>query len=297
MNVFLQGMRRSGTTVYFDLFWDDPRFDSFYEPLARMHRPVFGGGSGIRDDDLFAPVKAIREDYVRRMGIADAEELVRGAPIRPEVEFEEALPDAVVGYLAELLRGEKPKAIKFTRMAYRVPILHRLDPNAALLHLVREPRAVVTSHIAGSARRRDYEESDEFFGTRGRGTNWSSHQLAQSLMARTENEDLGPLSDVERVLLVWRESFRRTYTDGNELFGDRYRLLRQEDLVADPEGSINRIFEVLGLPSLPETVAWAKAAMRPSAPPFAPDDERWASAVERLGMVEDLELAGYAFDR
>ena len=34
MNVFVQGMRRTGTTIVYDLLSVDPGFDVYYEPLA-----------------------------------------------------------------------------------------------------------------------------------------------------------------------------------------------------------------------------------------------------------------------
>ena len=36
MNIFLQGMRRSGTTVVFDLLWATGEYDCYYEPCGLM---------------------------------------------------------------------------------------------------------------------------------------------------------------------------------------------------------------------------------------------------------------------
>ena len=44
MNVFIQGMRRSGTTILFDILWEDERFDCYYEPFAAAKKEVWGGG-------------------------------------------------------------------------------------------------------------------------------------------------------------------------------------------------------------------------------------------------------------
>ncbi len=41
--IFIQGMRRSGTTILYDLFSADPSLTCFYEPLA-AGRPSIGGG-------------------------------------------------------------------------------------------------------------------------------------------------------------------------------------------------------------------------------------------------------------
>ena len=91
MNVFLQGMRRSGTTVFFDMFLSDGRFACFYEPLARMHRPSIGGGSGLRDVDLFASARSRRDDFMRRWKVTERD-MNAGAPLNPETEFTTELP-------------------------------------------------------------------------------------------------------------------------------------------------------------------------------------------------------------
>ena len=40
MNVFIQGMRRNGTTILFDLFCEDDLYDCYYEPLAAAVKPA-----------------------------------------------------------------------------------------------------------------------------------------------------------------------------------------------------------------------------------------------------------------
>jgi hypothetical protein len=294
MNVFLQGMRRSGTTVFFDIFLSDGRFACFYEPLARMHRPSIGGGSGLRNVDLFASARSRRNDFMRRWKVTERD-MNAGAPLNPETEFTTELPVHAEAFLKELVSAEGPVVIKFTRMAARLPILFGLDSNATLLHLVREPRSVVTSHLAGHERKRGFAAGDDFFGFAERGKNWSSYYLADSLLDDAEREQLGALSDVERCLLVWRESFRRTHQDGRALFGDRYRLLRQEDFVANPRRCVEEIFELLSLPPRQGTLDWAAASVRKSEPAFAPEDARWKEAATRLGMGAELEAAGYQF--
>ena len=39
MNIFVQGLRRSGTTIVFDIFWQDKGLDCYYEPLGLIDMP------------------------------------------------------------------------------------------------------------------------------------------------------------------------------------------------------------------------------------------------------------------
>jgi len=44
------------------------------------------------------------------------------------------------------------------------------------------------------------------------------------------------------VLLVWRSSFEAPRIDGRRLFGDRYLVLRNEELRSDPAAALGRIY-------------------------------------------------------
>jgi hypothetical protein len=99
-----------------------------------------------------------------------------------------------------------------------------------------------------------------------------------------------------RVLLVWRETFEATRDAGLRLFGDRYMLLRNEDLRADPGSALGRVYGMLGRKAPDEVVAWASSHVRAPEPPFAGDDPRWAQELERAGLSEALAQAGYSVD-
>ena len=74
MNLFVCGLRRSGTTILYDALREDPDLTCFYEPL-REDEPTIGGGSGARDEDAFAGrVRELLIDPGRRhaMGTAAA---------------------------------------------------------------------------------------------------------------------------------------------------------------------------------------------------------------------------------
>ena len=56
MNLFVIGLRRSGTTILYDALGQDADLSCFYEPL-RENSETIGGGSGVTDIDVFAETR------------------------------------------------------------------------------------------------------------------------------------------------------------------------------------------------------------------------------------------------
>jgi hypothetical protein len=301
MNLFIQGMRRSGTTILYDALLDDPELSCFYEPL-REEKETVGGGSGARELDVFAHTRALRDEFRRaRYPQMAIDEFNWGGPRNPELELEHELPEHCTELLRHLLErgrdvdGSPDTAVKETRLYCKLGALHDLDPGAALVHVVRDPRAVATSIVLGRGRRRQRKlrTADDFFADRVDRKLWSSREISTRLLERSGYPAIEDPSNVERVLLVWRLTFEVPHVDGPRLFGDRYLLLRNEDLRSGPAAALESVYELLGRP-VPEAVArWAEHNVRPPQELYAGDDFRWTRALERLGMLDTVEEAGY----
>jgi hypothetical protein len=299
VNLFVQGMRRSGTTILYDALLDDPELRCFYEPL-REEKVSVGGGSGARDVDAFADTSSIREEFRRdRYPEMAIEQFNWGGPREPSLELELELPGHCVELLRFLLergRAEAPDtAIKETRLYCKVPVLHALDPGGVLVHVVRDPRAVAASIVLGRGRRRQRKlrTPDDFFADRAERKLWSSRAISERLLGRP-GYPADDLSNVERVLIVWRMTFEAARVEGMRLFGDRYLLLRNEDLRSHPAAALARVYAVLGRP-VPEPVSeWAAANVKGPQEVYAGDDPRWRASIERLGMLDAVDEAGYA---
>jgi hypothetical protein len=301
VSLFIQGMRRSGTTILFDALLEDPEVTGFYEPLREQDVTV-GGGSGARSDDAFAATRELRERFAReRYPEVPIDEFNWGGPREPELELEPDLPDHCLELLRHLLElgrqaeGRRDTAIKETRLYMKVPVLAGLDPDAALVHVVRDPRAVAASIVLGRGwrRLRKLRTANDFFTDRVERKLWSSREISTRLLERSGYPAIDEPSNVERVLLTWRLTFEAPRIEGRRLFGDRYLLLRNEDLRSDPGGSIARVYRLLGRP-VPDAVAtWAKRNVKSGQRIFAGKDPRWLSSFERLGMGEAIEQAGY----
>ena len=295
MSLFIQGMRRSGTTILFDALLEDPELTGFYEPLREQDVTV-GGGSGARADDAFAATRELRERFAReRYPDVPIDEFNWGGPRDPALELEPGLPPHVRDLLASLAERGPGVAIKETRLYRKLGAVAELDPGARLVHLVRDPRSVVASTMLGRGRRHAerYPTADDFFGARTKRKLWSSRALSEGIIGKRGSRvaKWRRPPDFARVLAVWGYVFEST-RHGAEAFAARL-LLRHEDLAADARAAMKEVYGLIGRPPPDAVSRWAAENVRPPGEiPFG-DDPRWAAAIERLGISEAVAGAGY----
>lgn len=296
MTLILQGMRRSGTTIVYDALDHDPDLTLWYEPLAAAKRSAVGGGSGARDIDVFERVRAAREAFLSGRADGGYDDLNYGAPRDASLEFDRDLTPLVRDYLRVLLDRPGHVAAKFTRLYAKVPAMHRLAPDAGFVLLARDPKAVAVSYLFGRNRRNErvYGDPEVFFTRRSGYTAWSSGPISELVRREYVDEDLPEPTDLERILLIWRFTFERAWTDAKATYGDRAIIVRHEDFCSDPDRELRRMHENDGR-AVPEAVMdWARTHVRRPGPIFAEGDPRWAKAFGRMGVDGLLEVAGYA---
>jgi len=297
VNVFIQGMRRSGTTILYDAFAEDPDLQRFYEPF-REEAETPGGGSGARAEDLFAETRELRHQFKRDQHPEVPLELFNhGGPRAPALELHPALPPWGVDLLRFLLAQAPQVLIKEVRLFRKVQDLHQVDPGATLVHIVRDPRAVAGSMLLGRGRRHStrYADADAFFEAWTRRKLWSSSSIARNVLAAGEHEGLERgVPDFMRPLVVWKACWDGVRADGPRLFGERYVLVRLEDLRVDPEGEIHRIYDAMGRATPDGVRQWAEEHVRREGDIPWGDDPRWAAAMKTLSMDAALEDAGYS---
>ena len=153
VNLFIQGMRRSGTTILYDALLADPELRCFYEPL-REQDVTEGGGSGAREGDAFAETRALRERVpARALSRTSRSRSSTGAGrASPPLEIETRLPEHCPGAPSLPARAWRPPS-RSRRPASTASSadVAELAPDAALVHVVRDPRAVAASIIIGPA--------------------------------------------------------------------------------------------------------------------------------------------------
>jgi hypothetical protein len=294
MDLFIQGMRRSGTTILYDALLADEAITSFYEPL-REDDVTEGGGSGAREGDAFAATRELREEFrLANYPSIPAEEFNWGGPRDPAVEIDDRLPEHARELLRHLLTLAPDVSIKETRLYCKLADVAEIAPDAAVVHVVRDPRAVAVSIIMGRRRKRaaKYSSPSDLFKERTDRKLWSSRAISQAILDR-DGRAGDAAGDVERILLVWKLAFERTYEDGKRLFGDRYLLLRNEDLRVDTPGALDSLYAVLGRETPSAVRDWAAGAVRGAEDVYGAGEPGWRELFDKLDLRAALRDAGY----
>lgn len=302
--IFIIGLRRSGTTVLFDILQEDMSSACFYEPLC-AGRATPGGGSGIKPIDHNADLRRFRMDFAARHGLpASNAPFNFGAPRDVALEAgDHDLGDMLRAYLREMAEVAPHTVLKFVRATFLVSDLHAIAPQAVLVHVRKNPLRFVVSHLIGRRRARgpvrelarrlvygptltlDDLTADRVFTKRRTFDTWSQERVADHYLRTLPHGDiLRRKPAYYRLLLLWKHFNERIETDARRLFGDRYVPITNEQLARDPAAVLGHVYEAADLPVSEAAVAWGVQHLKPPRPlPFA-DDPRWREAFNELGI-------------
>lgn len=284
MNIFIVGLRRSGTTIFWRTFRQDRRLLCFDEPFNPMLRRLPKENPKGTWDEF---VDLHRKDPAGFEG--------RFAPIDLDEELAGGMAAEQRAYLRWLLRQEDRVVCDFTRCAFKLETLHAIDPDAVLVHLHRAPEAFASSHMlpsGGTWRRKTLNllRRTTFWQRRGDYDNWKIEEIVgtdpdsafgRRLAAR--GYDAGRVyeaSAVARLLAFWWLHREEIESAGRRSFGDRFLSVSFEAFCEDPRSVIRDVYGAAGW-GIPEL---SYDRVRPASAAFRPDDSRWRRAWESLGL-------------
>jgi hypothetical protein len=218
--VFVVGCPRSGTTLLQRMLDAHPRLAVSNDP----HFIPFAPGVNDGQDPPVTPELVewlLGYRTFKRLGLDEPTTRAAAATARTFNELVTAIYDAFGHARGKPLAGEKtPRYVRY------LPLLHRLFPQARVVHLLRDGRDVVLSTL-------DWARED-----RGPG-----------------RFELFGESPVAACALSWRWHVTTGRRDGAPL-GDLYAEVRYEDLVGDPEAAMRRVAAHLGLPYSEDMLAF-----------------------------------------
>ena len=269
--VFIVGVGRSGTTILGKVLSLHPRVAFLNEPKALWH--VVHSG-----EDVIGSYARERGRF--RLGADDAD---------PEtVERAHSL-------FGHYLRwtGRRRVLDKYPELVFRVPFVRAIFPDALFVLIVRNGW-----DLCESVRRWDARHASEVGGPRHDwwgvdGRKWSTlvdEVVGADPELRSSAEEIRAFArDEDRAAVEWIVTMREGLAWAERLPG-AVRILRYEELAADPDSTVPGLLDFCGLESDPATLGYARTALSPR-PRRAPAKLHPAIAPAFVRMMERL---GYA---
>ncbi len=283
MKILAQGLRRSGTTILFDIFEEDRRLASFYEPLS-AGKPTVGGGSQVKSIDYAQKLKEARIKFAKTKGLPYQDKQFNfGAPRDFKLESGTVeLPNLIQEYLNFLINYKEDTFLKFTRATFFIKNLYDLSPDALFIHVIKNPRRFVESHLRGS-----FNDPDVFFGKKSGFNNWSQESIINHYLKNNDSSYLDRKAHF-KLLYLWKIFNQKIEKDGLKYFKHKYYKLYNEDLVYSPRPILKNLYNLAGLESSENVIAWAEKNLKRPKEIIFKNDERWFKALDELNIIGDI---------
>ncbi len=291
MNLFMQGMRRSGTTIVFDILSQDKRFDMYYEPFSMGQKGALGGGSGIQQFDLMEKIRTLRKSFIESRGLSFSDgDFNCGAPTNPLLELETELPAHCYQYLEYMIEQNEHTVAKFTRMYRKVSSLKELDPHGKFILLVRHPQEVVSSYMYGRDQRRleKFPDREKFFNTCDAMNPWKSLDFFKGIIEQENLQHLSDMPNWKRYLMLWKYTFDKSYKDAEKAFGANFMVCQHEKIIENPRQAVLDIYKHIEISPDESVIEWAEKNVRKTKKECYKYDPRGKRLIKRWSLVRVL---------
>jgi len=262
-NIYIIGLKRSGTTIFWETFRQDKRFVCFDEPFHPRLRAHLENGLNNK--------KKTMNEFLARP------DLVRShwSAIPPHDELFPEFLGHQVAYLNALSKISTHICVDFVRCHSKIRHLKKIDPKGLIIHLVRDPRAFATSHLKPYGKWISSDIPDHFFEYDGWFDFWQYQSLANELGLKGFAH--------EKLLQLWKHFTDLAESQNPDL------TVKFEDFAADPEKVVRDIFKKIDLEYIPLDYS----RIHPPHKPFRIDDERWHQSIERYGLDRQFICSDY----
>jgi glycosyltransferase involved in cell wall biosynthesis len=257
-HVFIVAQHRSGSTIFWKTLRQNEKMTCYDEPFRPHLRQYVT--SGVDDK------KKTMGEYLQRPDLIEE----HWSTIQP---YEEVLPTLVshqLQYLKALEATGPYVCMDFVRCSAKIKHLRESFPDALIIHLVRDPRAWVTSHM------RPYGDwlqglPNKFFDHSGWFNFWHRQDLANHLGLKGHTH--------EKLLQVWNRLVAAAEAATPDM------TIQFEHFAQHPRAVVEIICEHLSCSV--DVDAFDFSGIHPPNAPFALNDERWVHAIAKYVSDEN----------
>lgn len=245
--------------------------------------------------------KQVRDEFIAKYRQDPEEFRRRFAPITSPHELEFGLTEAQAGYIQWLVHGHEQVFVDTTRCQFKLQSLHRIFPQATIIHLYRSPENFASSHLlprrnGGRIQDRLHTLRDRcgFFQRRSRYNSWGMEEIINSIVGSPlsdrfealgiKTKELRTLPAHAKVMAYWWVVFQELEATGRRLFGERFISLPFGEFCRAPKSTLRSILPIAGFAVHEIDVRTIHAESRP----YLSQHRIWCQSRRRLGIPADL---------
>jgi len=266
-NLIIIGLRRSGTTAFWNSFRQDKRFLCFNEPFNPQIIKL-------KDDKW--PNKFHYKEFATLINADACSFWKHYVPIFPCNEFQYGLSDKEKKYLLYLADKSERVCVDTTRCHFKIKDLYEIMPNSVLVHLYRPPSAFVSSIMIPSLSNLitenklkklyylirnkviNFGKKKNFWKRKDCSNAWSYDEIigvpnysifyCHVKKHGYDPESIHIQSAIEKLLLLWKICFQQVEQDGKKYFKEKYFSVNFHDFCKTPNSIMEKIYSSLNLP-------------------------------------------------
>lgn len=285
------GLRRSGSTIFWETLRQDPRLRCYDEPFHPKLLETLPGDNNKQTWQEFASLP--------RRSLA-----MHFSPITPDLELTARLSPAQLRYLAWLSESHSHVVFDTVRATFKARDLFANIPSLKVVHLYRAPNAWVSSHLlptpnttsrrgrlANAARRVTFWTRRQWFDNYHYETICREVARAPQAWTTLGLEAVANLSGsrtpaVVKLMTLWRLSFTAVESAAAEISSGDFLSVPFERFCDHPQETLESIYGLLGI-SVPTTLDLTR--IKPANLGHMPDClQRWHKVADAAQVPRQL---------
>lgn len=256
-NVLISGLRRSGTTAFWETFRKDGQSLCFDEPF----NPSLWMDPSTNQKGTWTELLAVLQRE-------SAHRFTEAVAINPHDELTPDITRQQKDYLRHLYRQHSRVVVDSVRVWSKLDSLADITESPLIIHLVRHPRSWVTAHLLPSSARPSYRRRlsniyrrYSFFSRRGLYNNWHYQDIVEASFGSQSGEavsfwhEIGKTAEevarqpaYRRLLAFWWAAVLRTERQLAQLRAEQHVTVTMEEFQATPRTVFTALYEKAGWP-------------------------------------------------
>lgn len=301
-NVLISGLRRSGTTVFWETFRQDSRLLCFDEPF----HPCLWSDPGSNHKGTWTELLDVRS----RSGM----KLPLQAAIAPLDELSTDATTEQQEYLCNLFAQHSRVIVDCVRTWSKLQVLSDTPNPPLIIHLVRHPTTWVTAHLLPSSRNPGYRmrmaniyRRLSFFHRYGFYNNWQYQDIIDASLRSKPHQTSTLWDEIDKsaaeiaaqpayrkLLALWWAAVRRTESQLASLPPERHVTVTMEEFQTTPNSVFESLYQKAGWtldnPMTFDHITRSRAA-------WADSSQHWQEGMHWAGIPESLfslkQFTGY----